>query len=304
MKSLVLILPLILCLLPGVALGEDKVLLTQVKTLTLSEGSMTTGRRASRTSQLSRTGGSAPWGIEPRTVQCYNRGHDGVDVQWECKADLESTVELGRIEVTCEGYDYPDDPYILRGSCGLEYSLENRRGSSHQSNTQGSQKKSSSGGFNFADSLVLFVMALVAYALYRSCVSGSRNQEDRAYGSTNDDYHGRGGGGGWSNPGSGSSGAGGGFNSGLGDNYDNPSCRQGGTNRGSGYGGFWTGLGMGGLAGYMMGGTGARQRRDPNASYGGGSSFFGGGGGSSSSFGGGGSGGMHSSSGFGGTRRR
>jgi hypothetical protein len=26
--------------------------------------------------------------------------------------------------VLCEGYDYPDDPYILAGSCGLEYTLE------------------------------------------------------------------------------------------------------------------------------------------------------------------------------------
>jgi hypothetical protein len=26
--------------------------------------------------------------------------------------------------VACEGYDYPEDPYILAGSCGLEYTLE------------------------------------------------------------------------------------------------------------------------------------------------------------------------------------
>ena len=31
---------------------------------------------------------------------------------------------LGSVTVACEGYDYPDDPYILAGSCGLEYSLE------------------------------------------------------------------------------------------------------------------------------------------------------------------------------------
>ena len=24
----------------------------------------------------------------------------------------------------CEGYDHPEDPYILAGSCGLEYNLE------------------------------------------------------------------------------------------------------------------------------------------------------------------------------------
>jgi hypothetical protein len=35
---------------------------------------------------------------------------------------------MGRIEVVCEGYDYPDDPYILQGSCGLEYRVERRSG--------------------------------------------------------------------------------------------------------------------------------------------------------------------------------
>jgi hypothetical protein len=28
------------------------------------------------------------------------------------------------VEVVCEGYDYPDDPFILKGSCGLEYTLD------------------------------------------------------------------------------------------------------------------------------------------------------------------------------------
>jgi len=31
---------------------------------------------------------------------------------------------LGSVNVLCEGYDYPEDPYILAGSCGLEYTLE------------------------------------------------------------------------------------------------------------------------------------------------------------------------------------
>ena len=30
---------------------------------------------------------------------------------------LQSTI------VSCEGYDYPEDPFILRGSCGLEYEI-------------------------------------------------------------------------------------------------------------------------------------------------------------------------------------
>lgn len=39
--------------------------------------------------------------------------------QWECKAELDSKYQFGRIQVSCEGYEYPDDPYVLRGSCGV-----------------------------------------------------------------------------------------------------------------------------------------------------------------------------------------
>ena len=40
-------------------------------------------------------------------------------LQWECVAELPAEVKFGQINVLCEGYDYPDDPYILRGSCGV-----------------------------------------------------------------------------------------------------------------------------------------------------------------------------------------
>lgn len=43
----------------------------------------------------------------------------GVYVQWECKAELDSKYQFGRLQVSCEGYEYPDDPYVLRGSCGV-----------------------------------------------------------------------------------------------------------------------------------------------------------------------------------------
>ena len=39
--------------------------------------------------------------------------------QWKCDADLDSKYRFGRVEVLCEGYEYPDDPYILVGSCGV-----------------------------------------------------------------------------------------------------------------------------------------------------------------------------------------
>lgn len=69
-------------------------------------------------------------------VQCLNRGSDGYDVQvgdaerchvylrfvmqWECKTEMDSDYQFGRIQVLCEGYDSPNDAYVLRGSCGVK----------------------------------------------------------------------------------------------------------------------------------------------------------------------------------------
>lgn len=107
-----------------VASADSKVLLRDVQVLTLRAGQYTTGRRASPVPQLKCVGGSAGCRDTPEVVQCYNRGSDGRDAQWECKAEMKKTQKFGFIQVSCEGYDFPDDPYILVGSCGLEYSLE------------------------------------------------------------------------------------------------------------------------------------------------------------------------------------
>ena len=32
---------------------------------------------------------------------------------------MDSSYRFGDIAVNCEGYNYPDDPYILKGSCGV-----------------------------------------------------------------------------------------------------------------------------------------------------------------------------------------
>jgi hypothetical protein len=33
--------------------------------------------------------------------------------------DLPKKYKLGKFDVLCEGYNNPDDPYILTGSCGV-----------------------------------------------------------------------------------------------------------------------------------------------------------------------------------------
>ena len=44
-------------------------------------------------------------------------------VQWKCEANLPEHLSFRSTTVVCEGYDSPEDTYILAGSCGLEYEL-------------------------------------------------------------------------------------------------------------------------------------------------------------------------------------
>ncbi|XP_072526191.1 store-operated calcium entry-associated regulatory factor [Salminus brasiliensis] len=135
-----------LLLLPGVhCWNNGAVLLRDVQALTLYKGRNTAARRTSPIPQLQCVGGSAGCGsFVPEVVQCQNKGWDGVDVQWECKADMDNWYRFGRVEVSCEGFNSPDDPYVLQGSCGLEYTLElTAEGRQHQ----GSRGSSGSSGF-------------------------------------------------------------------------------------------------------------------------------------------------------------
>ncbi|KAF9081372.1 hypothetical protein BGX23_000964 [Mortierella sp. AD031] len=104
--------------------NHKKVLLRDVQTLTLHQGRMTTGRRTSPVPQIKCVGGNACGDFEPEVVQCTNAGFDGEDVQWKCQADLPENVRFGQLDVYCEGYTHPDDPFVLKGSCGLEYKLQ------------------------------------------------------------------------------------------------------------------------------------------------------------------------------------
>ncbi|XP_022251066.1 store-operated calcium entry-associated regulatory factor-like isoform X2 [Limulus polyphemus] len=268
--------------------GSHKVKLKDVEVLTLYHGKMTTGRRSPPVPQLQCIGGSAGCSaFVPQVVQCYNKGSDGNSVQWECKTDMDSSFRFGTVEVVCEGYDYPDDPYILVGSCGLEYSID--------LSEEGLQKKGKQGQYNYggwnshkghsyqqtynelhqrggiSDIILVIIIGIIIYAIYRTCI------QTQQFSSTNDDYPG----------------------------YDS---RNSGGNAGLG-GGFWTGALTGGLLGYLFGNrnrgwaaSGYTHRERPSYGWSGGGSgeWFSGGSGFDSS----GSSSTRTASGFGGTRRR
>jgi SOCE-associated regulatory factor of calcium homoeostasis len=113
----------------GARADGRRVYLRSITALTFSENGLTRGRRMFPRTQLECVGGSAAgffWvGADryPRIVDCENRGWDGASVQWRCRAELKVGLEFGDTTVVCEGFAAPDDDYIVRGSCRLEYLL-------------------------------------------------------------------------------------------------------------------------------------------------------------------------------------
>lgn len=108
--------------------GADKVYLRSITALVFSQNGRTRSQTGRARAQLSCVGGSAAgffWGADryPRIVQCENIGWDGASIQWRCHAELKEGLEFGDTVVQCEGYDFPGDEYIYRGSCRLEYTL-------------------------------------------------------------------------------------------------------------------------------------------------------------------------------------
>lgn len=105
---------------------NDAVLLKNIEVLTLYKNQMTTGKRTAPVAQLMCVGGAAQHLAQEKVeiVQCYNKGFDGRSQAWECVTEIDKSLKLGQVTVSCEGYHYPDDPQVLVGSCALEYFLE------------------------------------------------------------------------------------------------------------------------------------------------------------------------------------
>ncbi|KIV99671.1 uncharacterized protein PV09_08725 [Verruconis gallopava] len=104
---------------------KDSVLLRNIKSLTLYKDRKTTHRRVPAIPQLRCIGGSGKGYYEVDVMRCTNSGasYDEDNVDWTCKASLPPEFKLGSTDVICEGYSSPDDPYVLKGSCGVEYRL-------------------------------------------------------------------------------------------------------------------------------------------------------------------------------------
>lgn len=114
-------------------------LLTDIKILNLYKGRMTNGGRSAPVKQLDCVGGDACSFFIPQVMNCVNIGTDDKgEVQWKCQAQMEDYYRLGQTQISCEGYTNSEDPYILSGSCGLEYTLHlTERGKKHHFPSRG-----------------------------------------------------------------------------------------------------------------------------------------------------------------------
>ncbi len=294
--------------------SPESVLLSSVRTLTLRKDLKTSHNRVSAVPQLKCVGGNAKGFYEIDVLRCKNSGsaYGDEDIQWTCSASLPNEFKLGSTDVTCEGFKSTDDPYVLKGSCGVEYRLmltdtgEEKFGKKGKGLFDDSEGKA--GGGMVAVLFWVIFISVVCWMIYAAFLRDDGPRPPRG----ND----RPGpfGGGW---------GGGGGNDDPPPPYDYhppppkpktsssqraaPAQTQGGWRPG-----FWSGALGGAAAGYMAGNRGQQPRaQEPAFNYGGngeGSSRWGGGGstrpssdsGSSSTYGSS----RHESTGFGATSRR
>ncbi|KAH8663596.1 hypothetical protein BGZ60DRAFT_432735 [Tricladium varicosporioides] len=278
---------------------KDAILLSKVKTLTLRSNAKTAHRRVPAVDQLV-CKGPACRHYKVEVMRCTNAGsaYNEEDVEWSCTADMPDDFKLGSTDVQCEGYKNRDDPYVLKGSCGVEYRLlfTDKGEEKYGSGGFWSGKKSTNSEDDWGWDSILFALIFSAVAIWilvSMCAGAQQGADRRPPGARPGGYWGGGGGGG------------------PGDPWDPPPPYPGKRYNGANEGwrpGFWSGVLGGAAAGYMAGNRGQRQPEPAprNSWFGGGNSGGNSGGnwgnptrssGSSSSA-------RHESTGFGSTSRR
>lgn len=253
---------------------KNAVLLSKISTLTLRSGRSTSSRRAPPVPQLQCVGPSNVCSLyNVDAMRCKNEGadYDDNNIQWTCSASLPEEFKLGSTDVTCEGYESSEDPFVLKGSCGVEYRLLlTEKGESKYGMTDDDDVWSSFRSKTKWQRLGTFVFWLIFGGVVGAMILsafGCLGRRGAAGAGGNRPGWGGGGGGG------------GGFNDDPPPPYSDyrpspksstrsSSARYGQTQSGPWRPGFWTGAGTGAAAGYALGNRG----RDQN-----GGGLFGGG---------------------------
>jgi len=148
-----------------------RVALAKIPALTFYQDSITLSRRTNPIPQLTCIGKACDLYM-PEVVRCENIGGQGGEVDWKCEADLPGSLRFGRVEVSCEGWSGPGDPYVLKGSCGLEYRLilvpKTLREDSYPHSPSWFQS-TDVGGLIFMI-VWIGILLLIAYNIFKSCL--------------------------------------------------------------------------------------------------------------------------------------
>ncbi|KAI1735596.1 hypothetical protein F4680DRAFT_303719 [Xylaria scruposa] len=309
-----MLLPALLGLLASTASAKtkprDAILLSEVQSLTLRADKQTAHRRVSAIPQLRCVSHPRVCALHAVDVmRCTNQGssYGDQDIEWSCAASLPPELKLGATDVVCEGYASPDDPYVLRGSCGVEYRLvltelgEQKFPDVANAGSSGGGWFSGWGGggaggkgagagggeplrtgyeedggstagawlFGFIFVGVLLWILVSAWTQANAPPGAVQRRPRNGW---------FGGGGGGFDPGFGPGGGGGGGGWGYGDDSPPPYSKYSSSSRQNQEGwrpGFWSGVAGGAAAAYLAGNRGNRQQEPRN--------YYGGAGGSSSS---------------------
>ncbi|KAJ6619815.1 hypothetical protein B0H10DRAFT_1793068 [Mycena sp. CBHHK59/15] len=152
----------------------SRVELARIPALTFYKDSLTESRRTKAIPQLICVGKPCKL-YTPEVVRCHSLGGSGTEIDWKCEADLPDSLRFGRVEVSCEGWSRPGDPYVLKGSCSLEYRLVQVPGSLRNIDDPSTRKS-----FDVASTIFTVIwlafLAIILYSFFQSCMRGSANR--------------------------------------------------------------------------------------------------------------------------------
>ena len=100
----------------------SRVLLEDVPYLSFSKNKMTLGNRLPSIPQMKCLN---KYDISKiNKITCNNLGVENNNINWECNTDIDEKYKLDKVEILCEGYESPEDPYIFKGSCSIQYIIK------------------------------------------------------------------------------------------------------------------------------------------------------------------------------------
>jgi len=131
MNKIIISISLIAVTVLSASNGNDRIKLSDVKVLQFNVGEMAVNTRTPE--DIPRvTCAYNPLGDDnalPRSILCKNKGTDDTgSIIWKCEGKMNKALEFDNIQVSCEGYDYPGDEFIRKGSCALTYTLRTTGG--------------------------------------------------------------------------------------------------------------------------------------------------------------------------------